>query len=72
VPDATDFMSTGVGLIGPLRLDVRAGVCEYLCRRERVRYIRPYVFHASRYSNFLVYWRELARLRRLFPVDSST
>ncbi len=66
IPDDTDFMSTAVGLVGRLDIDVREGRCRFLCRRARMRSVRPLIFHASRYSNFLVYWRELARLRKLF------
>jgi len=66
IPDYLDFMSTAVGLVGPLRMDIRRGLCEYLCRRERVRYVRPYVFHASRYSNFVVYWKQLRYLEKIW------
>jgi hypothetical protein len=62
VPDETDFMNTGVGLIEKLRLDVMNNDCRFVCRRHAVRFARPYVFHASRYSNFSIYWRELDRL----------
>ena len=71
VPDTEDFMSTGVGLIGALRMDIRRAECQFLCRRGRVRHIRPYIFHASRYSNFIVYWRQIFRLRRMWADSSS-
>jgi hypothetical protein len=66
VPDERDYMSTGVGLVGALQMDIQRSECRFLCRRGRVRYIRPYIFHASRYSNFLVYWRQIFRLRRMW------
>jgi hypothetical protein len=72
IPDELDFMSTAVGLVGRLRMDVSAGECGFLCRRERLRYIRPYILHASRYSNFLIYWRELKRLRSLWSVGTAS
>ncbi len=59
VPDETDFMNTGVGLIGELTLDVLRNDCRFVCRRHAVRFVRPYVFHASRYSNFAKYWKQL-------------
>jgi len=62
IPDETDFMNTGVGLIGELTLDVMRNDCRYVCRRHAVRFVRPYVFHASRYSNFRIYWKQLDRL----------
>lgn len=65
VPDETDFMNTAVGLIGKLTLDVMKNECHFVCRRHAVRYVRPYIFHASRYSNYLAYWRELDRLAYL-------
>lgn len=65
IPDDTDFMSTGVGLIGKLHIDIRKGECSFLCRRAKARFIRPHIFHASRYSNFLIYWRQLKWLREM-------
>lgn len=62
VPDESDFMNTGVGLIGDLTLDVMRNDCRFVCRRHAVRFVRPYVFHASRYSNFRAYWKQLDRL----------
>ena len=66
VPDATDYQSTAVGLIGKLHMDIRKPECEFLCRRERVRFIRPYIFHASRFVNYLVYWRQIKYLEQIF------
>lgn len=65
VPDETDFMNTGVGLIGDLTLDVMRNDCRFVCRRHAVRFVRPYVFHASRYSNFHIYWKQLEVLEWL-------
>lgn len=64
-PDDLDFHNSATGLIGKLHMDVRRGQCEYLCRRYKVRFVRPFVFHASFYGNFLIYWRQLAWLARL-------
>jgi hypothetical protein len=65
IPDNMDFTNSAMGLIGPLRVDVSRGLCEYVCRRYDVRFVRPYVFHASRYIWFNLYWRQLAKLEAL-------
>ena len=59
IPDETDFMSTAVGLVGKLHMDISEPECWFLCRRARLRFIRPYIFHASRYRKFLIYWRQI-------------
>lgn len=64
-PDTADYMNSGVGLVGKLRMDVRRGQCEYLCRRHRLQWVKPYVFHAHFYSKFFLYWRQLSLLERL-------
>jgi len=71
VRDATDYQSTAVGLVGRLYMDVRKSECEFLCRRERVRFIRPYIFHASRFVNYFVYWRQIKHLERLFANENA-
>jgi len=65
IPDTMDFQNSATGLIGKLNLDVSKGECDFVCRRYDTRFVRPYVFHASRYINFLTYWRQLDRLREL-------
>ena len=65
IPDGMDFQNSATGLIGPLRLDVRTNACQFACRRFDVRVIRPYIFHASRYINFQIYWRQLRTLAKL-------
>lgn len=64
-PDEMDFMSTGVGMIRGLQVDILAGKCEFVSRRERVRFIKPHVFHAARYVNFMFYWRQVRALEAL-------
>jgi hypothetical protein len=65
IPDEMDFTNTATGLIGKLELDVLRNQCSYLCRRFEVRHVRPTLFHASRYVNFTVYWKQLDRLAKL-------
>jgi hypothetical protein len=64
-PEDCDFHNSATGLIGKLHLNVRRGECGFLCRRYTVRYVEPILFHASRYSNFLIYWRQVDALKRL-------
>jgi len=65
IPDETDFMNTGAGMIGKLRMDVRRGECGFLQRKAKMRYVEPLVFHASEYSNFTIYWKQLLWLELL-------
>lgn len=67
IDDETDFMSTGVGLIGKPEIDILRGRCQFVCRRERVRLIQPTIFHAARFVNFMIYWRQIRALERLMP-----
>ena len=62
IPDETDFMNTAVGLIGRLHLDVMTNDCRFVCRRHAVRFAKPYIFHASRYSNYRIYWKQVDTL----------
>lgn len=71
IPDETDFMSTGVGMVGKPRIDVLRNRCEFVCRRQRMRFIRPKLFHASRYTDFLFYWRQLSALERLERIEDT-
>ena len=65
IPDEMDFSNSATGLVGSLNMDVRSGTCKFICRRYDVRLVEPYLFHASRYINFLIYWRQLDRLKQL-------
>ncbi|CAN5427505.1 hypothetical protein BH11ARM1_BH11ARM1_13370 [soil metagenome] len=71
IPDEMDFSNSAMGLIGKLHMDVRTGTCDYVCRRYDVRHVRPYVFHASRYIYFNIYWKQLARLEALEKFEHS-
>jgi hypothetical protein len=72
IPEELGFMTTGLGLVGKLRLDVLEGVCGMVCRRERMLRIEPIVFHASLFASFRVYWRELAKLKALEETEDRT
>lgn len=62
-PDDLDFMNTATGIIGPLHMDILRNECDYVCRRASIRHVRPYIFHAARFVNYLIYWRQLDRLK---------
>lgn len=64
-PEESDYMNSGIGLIGKLRCNVLTNECNYVCRRHAVRYVEPYIFHAHFYSKFLVYWKQLRILEAL-------
>ncbi|MFQ3586520.1 MAG: hypothetical protein SNJ74_09255 [Fimbriimonadaceae bacterium] len=65
IPEERDFMSTAVGIVGRLHMDVRRGECWHLAHRDRMRLVRPILFHASLFGNFRIYWRQLVWLRQL-------
>ncbi|MDX2064210.1 MAG: hypothetical protein SFX74_00560 [Fimbriimonadaceae bacterium] len=65
VSDDRDFMNTAVGPIGKLDYDVRQGRCQYLCRRQRVRLVRPILLHAHEQVKYWRYWRQLQILEAL-------
>ena len=64
-PDEVNFQSSATGLIGRLRMDVRKNECNFLSRSFDVKFVEPYIFHASRYMNFRIYWRQLKWLEQL-------
>lgn len=72
IPDDTNFMNTGSGMIGKLRMDVRRNQCSFLSRKSHVRYVEPFVFHASEYANFSIYWRQLEFLKKLEQYEDRT
>jgi hypothetical protein len=65
IPEEANFTNTAVGLVGKLRMDIEKAECRYVCRRYHMRYVEPYVFHAARYGSYLVYWRQLDKLKKL-------
>lgn len=72
ISDDTNYMNTGSGIIGKLHMDVRSNTCRFLSRKSRVRYVEPNIFHASEYSNFAIYWRQLAYLKQLEKYEDNT
>ena len=64
-PDESNYQSSATGLIGRLRMDVRKNECRFLSRTFEVKFVEPFIFHASRYINFRIYWRQLKWLEQL-------
>ncbi len=64
-PDDTQFMNTGFGIVGPIELDVMRRRCRYLQRGRQMRLKTPLLFHAATFVNYVAYWRELDKLKRL-------
>jgi hypothetical protein len=63
LPDTVDFMNTAIGLVGKLDIDVRRRRCRFLkFSRHGLRFIEPTIFHAGKYVNNTVYWKQLSRL----------
>lgn len=71
IPNELDFMNTPVGLVGKLHLDVMKNECLFLKRADRVRLIRPILFHAGKYVNNTLYWKQLSRLEWLDQYEQS-
>jgi len=62
IPQNMDFKNNAGGLIGKLELDVLSNRCSFVCNQFTVRHVQPTIFHASRYINFTIYWKQLDRL----------
>jgi len=59
------FQHSAAGLVGKLYLDVLKNECKYISRQRYCEFYEPYLFHAWRYKDFLVYWSQLDKLRAL-------
>lgn len=59
------FQHSAAGLVGKLHLDVLKNECKYISRQRYCEFYEPFLFHAWRYKDFLVYWRQLDKLRAL-------
>jgi hypothetical protein len=61
----TQFQHSAAGLIGKLYLDVRKNECRYISRQRYAEFYEPYLFHAWRYKDFLIYWKQLEHLKAI-------
>lgn len=65
IPPELHFQHSAAGLVGKLHLDVLKNECRFIAHQRHSEYIQPHLFHAWRYKDFLVYWRQLDRLQSL-------
>lgn len=65
IPPELQFQHSAAGLVGKLHLDVLKNECRYISRQRYCEFYEPYLFHAWRYKDFFVYWRQLGKLKRL-------
>ncbi len=72
IPDNANFTNSATGLVGKLSLDVLHNECHFVCRRFDVQYVEPTIFHASRFINYAVYWKQLEHLQRLEEYECNT
>jgi hypothetical protein len=61
----TQFQHSAAGLIGKLHLDIRKNECRYISRQRYAEYYEPYLFHAWRFKDFLIYWKQLDHLKAI-------
>lgn len=71
IPPSMQFQHSAAGLIGKLHLDVMRGECTFVAHQEFAELCRPYVFHAWRYKDFLVYWRQLRKLKAISDFEDA-
>jgi hypothetical protein len=51
--------------VGGYDLDVLQNRCEFVARQRKIEFVRPALFHAWRYKDFTIYWKELKKLEAL-------
>ena len=65
IPQEKHFQHSAAGLVGKLHLDVLKNECKFIARQRYCEFYEPILFHAWRYKDFLVYWRQLEKLKKL-------
>jgi len=65
IPNELQFQMSAAGLVGKLHLDVLKNECRFVQRQESCEFGQPYLFHAWRFKDFLIYWRQLEKLKAL-------
>jgi len=65
IPPEHQFQHSAAGLVGKLHLDVLKNECKFISRQRHCEFIEPILFHAWRYKDFLVYWKQLDALEAL-------
>ncbi len=65
-PDHLQFQHSMTGLLSEFRLNILQNECQATCKAwDRIEFARPYFFHAWRYKDFAMYWRQLRMLREI-------
>lgn len=65
IPPELQFQHSAAGLVGKLHLDILRNECKYISRQRYCEFYEPILFHAWRYKDFLVYWKQLDKLKGL-------
>lgn len=65
IPQEHQFQHSAAGLVGKLYLDVLKNECKYISRQRHCEFYEPILFHAWRYKDFLIYWKQLDKLKAL-------
>lgn len=65
IPNELQFQMSAAGLVGKLHLDVMKNECKFVQRQEICEFGQPYLFHAWRYKDFLIYWKQLEKLKAI-------
>jgi hypothetical protein len=65
IPQEKQFQHSAAGLVGKLYLDVLKNECKFISRQRYCEFYEPILFHAWRYKDFLIYWRQLENLKKL-------
>jgi hypothetical protein len=65
IPPELQFQHSAAGLVGKLYLDVLKNECRFISRQRHCEFYEPTLFHAWRYKDFLIYWKQLEKLKKL-------
>lgn len=65
IPQECGFQHSAAGLVGKLQLNILKNECKYISRQRYCEFYEPILFHAWRYKDFLIYWKQLDMLKRL-------
>lgn len=65
IPQEMQFQHSAAGLVGKLHIDILKNECRYISRQRFCEFYEPILFHAWRYKDFLIYWKQLDKLKAL-------
>ena len=65
-PTERQFQHSMTGLLSDFRLNILQNECQATCKAwDQVEFANPYIFHAWRYKDFAIYWKQLRMLRNV-------